>query len=51
MNFLEKIFAAANPAFKKKKREDEEWNKLFANEKPAQPSHLLPLDPNDPWKT
>ena len=34
----------------KKKREDE-WAKNYTNVKPAQPSHLIPLDPQDPWKT
>jgi hypothetical protein len=51
MNFFEKIFAAINPAYKEKKRKEQEWDKLAGNQKPAQPSHLLPLDPNDPWKT
>jgi len=36
-------------AFTRKKR-DREWAERF-DQPPAKPKHLLPLDPNDPWKT
>lgn len=41
-NFFKSIFA--------RKKQEKEWAGLDYG-KPAQPSHLMPLDPNDPWKT
>ncbi|MDX2073234.1 MAG: hypothetical protein SFX19_02585 [Alphaproteobacteria bacterium] len=47
MSFFSRLFSIFN---RKKKREDE-WAKNFAHIPPAKPDNLLPLDPNDPWKT
>jgi hypothetical protein len=43
-NFFSTFFGS------KKKVDDKEWAGLDYG-KPAQPSNLMPLDPNDPWKT
>ena len=34
----------------KRKKQEKEWASLNYG-KPANPSNLTPLDPNDPWKT
>lgn len=47
------IFSAVSNFFaslSKRKKQEKEWAGLNYG-KPAQPPHLLPLDPNDPWKT
>jgi len=47
------IFSAISNWFaslNKKKQQEKKWAGLDYG-KPAQPSNLLPLDPNDPWKT
>lgn len=49
MSFFEKLSAALSNIFNRKKKNDE-WAKRFDG-KPAKPDNLLPLDPNDPWKT
>jgi hypothetical protein len=46
MSFWQKILSL----FSKKAREDKEWAGLDYG-KPAKPDNLMPLDPNDPWKT
>ena len=43
------IFKAISDIFRRKKQ-DKEWAKLDYG-KPAKPDNLMPLDPNDPWKT
>jgi hypothetical protein len=49
MTFFEKLAAFFSTALNRKKKNDE-WAKRFDG-KPAKPDNLLPLDPNDPWKT
>ncbi len=43
-NFFGSLFGG------KKRKEEKEWASLNFG-KPAKPDNLIPLDPNDPWKT
>jgi hypothetical protein len=42
--------AIANLFSSKKRKQEKEWAGLDYG-KPAKPTNLTPLDPNDPWKT
>jgi len=50
MSIFDAIGNFFSSLFGKKKKKNDEWAGLdYGN--PAKPSHLIPLDPNDPWKT
>lgn len=50
MSLFSKFIALISNSFNRNQRE-RDWAKNFSNQKPAKPSHLLPLDPEDPTKT
>ena len=43
MSFLSRLLSI----FTRKKKREDEWAKNFANQKPAKPDNLLPLDPGN----
>lgn len=45
-----KFFQFIRNLFRKKKKDETNWAELDYG-KPAKPDNLMPLDPNDPWKT
>lgn len=50
MSFFKKLGQMISNSLNRNKRE-REWGKLFWGQKPANPTNLIPLDPEDPWKT
>ncbi len=41
------IWESISNFFNSKKKKEDEWAKNFANQKPAKPNNLLPLDPGN----
>lgn len=49
MNLFQKLAEYFYSLFNRRKKQ-EEWSQRFGGN-PAKPDNLIPLDPNDPWKT
>ena len=49
MSFFDNLAKALGSIFGRRKK-DKEWAERYDGP-PAKPSHPIPLDPNDPWKT